>query len=361
MNTTAPVPRQFVASCSIYSPRWAAVTGKRATIYIQIGFWALVLLFLLLIGGPTFGVHLFPHVPGRVIAYGWPALLAVLALAIGANFLWRWRRKYLITVTDDRLTIDRRRGEDYPLVDASLGLWANMGVALHLQQGHHRFLLGGRDCRIGPATPLNAPPVPLVDGWLSQADFDAVLSLSGRWSSAAGGPVPGDAVRCVMFPNPLLIQQMGPFAFLKKQRLTQSLSQPQLFIDVESDAIRVIDANSNALNASASLPQVTAAPATYHLGSGHRFPSAENLVSDAAGEYFSTMPAVAVRVPGMQPLTIGCRDFTGLKRRFSWGGNVPVSNDPPAYVVSAADWLTLIEKLGLAQYLEDTAATDQTA
>jgi len=356
MNTTAPVPRQFVASCSIYSPRWAAVTGRRATIYVQIAFWAIVLLFLLLIAGPTFGVHLFPHVPGRVIAYGWPAVLAVLGLAIGANFLWRWRRKYLITVTGDRLTIGGRRGADYSFVDASLGLWANMGVALHLQRGRHRFLLGGRDCRVGPATPLDAPPVPLVDGWLSQADFDALLSLSGRWSgSAAGGPAPGDAVRCVIFPNPLLIQQMGPFAFLKKQRLTQSLSQPQLFIDVYNDTIRVIDANSNALNASASLAQLTAAPATYHLGGGHWFPSAENLVSDAAGEYFSTMPAVEVCVPGMQPLTIGCRDFTGLKRRFSWSGNLPVSNDPPAHVVSAADWLTLIEKLRLAQYLEDIA------
>ena len=64
---------------------------------------------------------------------------------------------------------------------------------------------------------------------------------------------------------------------------------------------------------------------------------------------------MAVCIPGTQPLTIGCRDFSGLKRRFSWGSNVPVSNDPPAYAVSAADWLTLTEKLGLAQYLEDAA------
>jgi hypothetical protein len=40
------------------------------------------------------------------------------------------------------------------------------------------------------------------------------------------------------------------------------------------------------------------------------------------------MPAVAVCVPGMQPVTIGCRDFRGLKRRFSWDGNVPVHNAP---------------------------------
>ncbi|MGO8964385.1 hypothetical protein [Mycobacterium sp.] len=36
-------------------------------------------------------------------------------------------------------------------------------------------------------------------------------------------------------------------------------------------------------------------------------------------------------------------------------GNAPVCNDPPAYEISAADWLTLVEKLGLASYLEDTA------
>jgi hypothetical protein len=217
-------------------------------------------------------------------------------------------------------------------------------MALHLQRGRHRFILGGRDCRVRPSTPLDAPPVPLVDAWLSQPDFDELLSLSGRWrGSAAGKPAPGDPVRCVTYPNPLLMQQMGPFALLKKQRLAQSLSQPQLFIDIDDDAIRVIDADSNALTASASLSQVTATPATYQLG------------SHAADEYFSTMPAMAVRVPGMAPVTVGCRDFTGLKQRFSWDANVPVSNDPPAYSVSAADWLTLTQKLGLAQYVADTA------
>jgi hypothetical protein len=34
---------------------------------------------------------------------------------------------------------------------------------------------------------------------------------------------------------------------------------------------------------------------------------------------------------------------------------VPITNDPPGYAVSAADWLTLVEKSGLAPYLEDAA------
>jgi hypothetical protein len=148
---------------------------------------------------------------------------------------------------------------------------------------------------------------------------------------------------------------MGPFAFGKKQRLTQSLAQPQLFIDVDDDTIRVVDPNSNALTASASLSQVTATPATYQLGGGHLFPSAENFAGDAAGEYFSTTPAMSVCVPGMQPMTVGCRNFAGLKRRFSWAGNVHICNEPPAYEISPADRLTLVEKLGLASHLEDTA------
>jgi hypothetical protein len=84
--------------------------------------------------------------------------------------------------------------------------------------------------------------------------------------------------------------------------------------------------------------------------------SAENFAGDAAGEYFSTTPAMSVCVPGMQPMTVGCRNFAGLKRRFSWAGNVHICNEPPAYEVSAADWLTLVEKLGLASHLEDAAS-----
>jgi hypothetical protein len=82
--------------------------------------------------------------------------------------------------------------------------------------------------------------------------------------------------------------------------------------------------------------------------------SAESVASNAAGQYLSTTPAMTVFVPGMQPLTIGCRDFRGPKRRFAWSGNVPVTHDPPDYEVSAADWLTLAEEFSLAPYLEDT-------
>jgi hypothetical protein len=49
----------------------------------------------------------------------------------------------------------------------------------------------------------------------------------------------------------------------------RSLSQLQLFIDVDNDAMRVIDPNNNTVNASASLSQVTATPATYEFSAWH--------------------------------------------------------------------------------------------
>ena len=345
---------QFAASGTAYGPTWEKVYGPNATKYWMGGFFVIVGSLMLVTMGPTFGLHL--AIRGPMIAYGYLGGLLILGAVIGLNLWQRSRRKYAIAVSGEGIIINGKREAVYSFADAQLGLWSNAGVALHLHSGPHRFRLGGKDRRIGPATPLDAPPVQLVDAWLPEAEFDRLLSLSGRWSgSAAHGPAAGEPTRCLLYPNALQMQKMGSFAFGAKQRLQQSLGQPQLFLDVDDDTIRVVDANTNALIASASLPRVTASPATYQLGRGHMFPSAGNLASDAVGEYFSTSPAMSVCVPGMQPLTVGCRNFTGLSRRFSWGGNVRVVNDPPQYEISAADWLTLVEKLGLAAYLEDTA------
>ncbi len=245
-----------------------------------------------------------------------------------------WGRKFLITVTGDGLTVDRRRGDVYPFVDAQLGPWVVMGVALHLQCGRHRFSLGGKDRRVGPATGLDAPPVHSVDASLAASDFDELLfSVGGRWSgSAARGPAPGEPTRCLLFPNPDLIHKMGPFSRRKIGRLIRSQSELQLVIDVDNDWMRVIDPNTNAINASAALPRVTATPAIYHYERWY------------ADETFYRSPAMAVCLPGMQPLTIACREA-----RAEWRGTVPERHDPPAYTVSVADWLTLVEKLGLAE------------
>ncbi|MGE2814305.1 hypothetical protein ACQI5H_04035 [Mycobacterium heidelbergense] len=349
VNDQSATSRQFAASSGAFSPNWIRYwqVGYTAFFAVAVLFGALQVLRVLKV------IHLpFPHI-GAPVIYGMVVGLLVVGVGFAARIFWRSRGKYLITVTGDGLAIDRRRGDVYPLVDAQLGLWVDNGVALHLQCGRHRFVLGGRDRRIAPATPLDTQPVWVVDAWLAESEFDELLLLGGR--SAARGPAPGEPTRCLLFPNPLLIQDMGPFALIKKHRLTQSLSHPQLFVDVDNGTIQVIDPNSNTLTARASASQVTATPATYQLSAGHAFPSAQNVASDAAGQYFSTTPAMSVGVPGMPPLTIGCRNFEGLKRRFSWSTNVPVTNEPPAYAVSAADWLTLTEKFGLGPYLEDTS------
>ena len=66
-----------------------------------------------------------------------------------------------------------------------------------------------------------------------------------------------------------------------------------------------------------------------------------------------------VSVPGMPPLTIGCRDtVSGLDFRFSWPDDVPTEHASAEYEVSGTDWLTLVEKFGLAPYLNRHGEAD---
>src|SRR5262249_22819678 len=108
---------------------------------------------------------------------------------------------------------------------------------------------------------------------------------------------------------------------------------------------------SDAPIASAPIAQVTATPAA----------------STRSMAYMGTMstPVLVVGVPNSQPLSIGCPDFAGpagatwsgrtkLSYRFSWRGEVPAGQEPE-FVVSDADWLTLVEKFGLSPRLEDGA------
>jgi hypothetical protein len=345
--------REFVASSEAYTPGWEKLTDSRAAKYWWAGFVGIIVVVVVAQQGPAWGLHLpLPHVDPTVGLYAFFGATMAFTVAVGGYLLWCSRRKFLITATSKGITIDRRRKEFYSFDEAHLGLWATKGVALHLSCGRRSFLLGGRDRRIDPTTPLDASPVQLVDAWLPDSDFDELLALNVRWRPAVAR---GEETRCLLYPNPLLIQSMGPFAVVKKQRLMHSLAQPRLFVDVGDDEIRVIDAQTNSVNAAGPPSQVTATVATYQLGGEHAFPTLQNVASDAAGQYLSTMPVITIRVPGGQPLAIGCRDFTDLKLRFSWQGGVPVSNDPPPYVVSATDWLTLTKKCGLSKYVKDTA------
>jgi hypothetical protein len=147
------------------------------------------------------------------------------------------------------------------------------------------------------------------------------------------------------------VQQMGSFATGKMRRLLKAASHASLAIDVDAQGIRVIDLGTNAQIASAMNGQWTATPATYQYN-GPGMLSAGGLLAHA----LSATPEVVINLAGMPPLTIACRDVAGgsyLQGRFSWRGDVPQKvNDPAEYTVLAVDWQILVEKFGLAPYLE---------
>jgi hypothetical protein len=122
--------------------------------------------------------------------------------------------------------------------------------------------------------------------------------------------------------------------------------KPSLAIDVGDDEIRLIDPNTNTFIASAPLSQVTATPAA-RIGGVYERRYVPN-----------GLPILVVCVPGAKRLTIGCIEPSSrlLLRngyRFSWRGTVPREKDP-AYVVSGAGWVTLVDKFGLASELVDS-------
>ena len=68
VNDESTASRQFMVSYSVYSLIWEKITGRRASIYIQAGFWAIVVLVVLHMVGPMFGLHLGAPIPGKVTA-----------------------------------------------------------------------------------------------------------------------------------------------------------------------------------------------------------------------------------------------------------------------------------------------------
>jgi DivIVA domain-containing protein len=140
-------------------------------------------------------------------------------------------------------------------------------------------------------------------------DEDEVDSFLDRVKVELARGVPGDgveeAIRCLLY-------RLG----------SRDQQTPVLAIDVDKDAIRVIDLKSNALIGSASLGEVTAEPA--HHGGG---------------------PVLVLGIPGLQPLTIRPHLEEGFSRRTQSGRLVgKVKSKKPDYFVTDADWLSLVEK-----------------
>ena len=373
--------RQFVASPPFFGSKW---TTKRS--YILVYSVPVVLLVAM------FTLPYVAHSAGM----GWKGVsevstitvfgvLVIFLVGYLAYYLWYSRRKILIGVTSNGLTVSQRPGDVFSFSDARLGQWAfgmSMGSALHLRSGPHTFVLGGRDHRVASGTRLEAPPASTVDAWLWASDFDELLAMIGRrygfevrgrapGEQVVRGPAPGEPTRCLLFPNPEFMSVQPAWAFLRVQRMARSFQsprQPSFAIDVGADAIWVVDPNVNMLKASAWLAQVTAAPEVYVLfrpwgtllGWIVRF-----IPDEILRLFWWTTPVLVVRVPGLEPLSIGCRDSTAgvgtfmvtgtVPTRFSWHGKIPKRiNEPADYVVSSPDWLTLVGKFGLAPYLQDS-------
>ena len=301
------------------------------------------------------------QVGGGVIFFGF-LLLGFPAYAAFQRRIYR-DKKMLVEVGGDGLTVNTKPGAVFSFGAAQLGRWTpagyggmTKGTALHLRAGTDRFVLGGRDHRITSGTPLEAAPVDGVDAWVWAAEFDELLTSAGRW------PIDGQApeeTRCLLVPNSMRSISSSFFGMFKNTatalRLNANPPQPSIAIDVDKDAVSLIDLKSNSPTASAPVAQVTATAA----------------LSTRSMPYVGTQttPVLVVRVPDAQPLTIGCPDVTGppqimwngrsrLNYRFSWRGTVPREQEP-AFVVSDMDWLTLVEKFGLATQLEDKAAAER--
>jgi hypothetical protein len=330
-NNEAGTARQFVAAREVFSTSWIKGTKIWQAVYtvVFVGFvgFAVLMMYNTSRGAKT------PHIPRYTGLYFIAVLLGVSAV-FGVYMLLRSRQKYVLTVTGDTVTV-QPRGEVYSLADAHLGIWPNIGVALHLQSGGSRFVLGGEERSIGPSTPLDAEPTDLVDARLPAADFDELLRLGGR--AAARGPAPGEPTRCILFPNSQTIATTSPLAFRKKQRLVNSLGRAQLFIDVDNDTIRIVEPESHTVDASATVSRITATPLSYEQRDGE------------SSRVYRT-PILMLSVPGLAPLSVGCA-LSG--QRFAWTGSARVVKEPPAYVLSAADWRTLVEKFGLAANVSD--------
>jgi sugar lactone lactonase YvrE len=274
-------------------------------------------------------------------------------------------KQVLIDVGSDDLTVNTKPGDVFSFGGARLGPWTlagyggtAKGTALHLRSGAHSFVLGGQDHRAATGTPLQAPAVDSVDAWLWAPEFDEFLAaVGGPAGLDVRVPAPGQPIRCRLTPNPARMYSSSFFGMFKNTatalRLNANPPRSSLAIDVGDDEISVVDLKSNARIASAPSAQVTATPAA----------STRSIPRMGA----MTTPVLVVGVPNSEPLTVGCPDFAGppqstrsgktkLSYRFAWRGEVPAEQEP-AYVVSDPDWLTLVEKFGLAPRLEDKART----
>lgn len=358
VTTDGPTSRRFVAVAAAPSTKQLM---RYTYVFMAAGIALLgVLEALVFLVGAIVGSTTVMQVGGTVLFF------AFLFLCMPVYSAWQRRinreTQVLVCVESDGLSIDTRPGEVFPFSEAQLGPWTvpgygatTKGTALHLGSGDHRFVLGGRDHRIANGTRREAPPVDGVDAWMWASEFDELLTRVGPRGLDIDEPASVEPIRCQLVPNPARLFSSSFFGMFKNTATALSLKanppQPSVAIELGEDAISVIDLKCNASIASAPLAQVTATPAE----STRWMPKVGTQIK----------PVLVVSVPDSQPLTIGCSDVAGpsqttwsgkttFAHRFSWRNQAARENEP-AYVVSDADWLALVEKFGLAADMDDNA------
>ena len=167
-------------------------------------------------------------------------------------------------------------------------------------------------------------------------------------SAASGRPT-----RCQLFASP------DESKIFKGRALQESLArtfaeQPQLAIDVGSDAISVIEPVSKAVITSAGRAQVTATPAIYA-------PVSDSAEGARPRQY--KQPMLIVNVPGGLNLRIAIRPmrysiWNGHQFRYAWrikAGplDVRLPAQSPTHVAMETEWFSLLETFGLAALVVD--------
>jgi DivIVA domain-containing protein len=201
-----------------------------------------------------------------------------------------------------------------------------------------------------PPPPQAGSPPPMAELERQQAEAVGHSPQSPDAQMAAGrqSAAPDEPIRCVLsevFNRRRL--------WRNALRLDFSGARPALAMDVGTDAIWVIDLTTNALIASARLAQVTATPKEHR-----QYSSGPDMI-----DFWGTRMSVLVMgVPGLPSLSIGPLPpgvppertrrgafYTGVP---SWRSSVRATTKYPTHVVTNADWLTLVEKFGLAPQLD---------
>lgn len=125
LNDGSAASRQFVASSSPMSSQMTAFATGKGRYGVQAAFFALILVMV--------ASFVTRQRQGHVIVVAGLVALSIFGLAGTAYVWWRSRRKVLIGVTSDGLTVNQRR-DVFPFADAKLGPWVNMGVTMSVNR-----------------------------------------------------------------------------------------------------------------------------------------------------------------------------------------------------------------------------------